>query len=102
MVKRTTFNNFLEKLSKISPLILTLLIVVLFIKKDGRAIFYLAIILILSYLFERYEKHHVIPVVAFYLFNTLQVWLDVLLDSVTNAFNFISQGFGAEILEAVA
>lgn len=102
MVKRTTFNNILTKMSKISPLILTLLIMVLFIKKDGRGLIYLAIVLMLSYLFEMYEKHHVIPVVAFYLFNTLQVWLDVLLDSVTNAFNFITQGVGVEIVETVA
>lgn len=92
MVKRTIFNNILVKLSKISPIILTLLIMILFIKKDGRGFVYLAIVLILSYLFDKYEKHHVIPVVAFYLFNTLQVWLDILLDTVSNVFIYISQG----------
>jgi len=89
MVKRTTFNNILVKLSKLSPMILTLLIIILFIKGDEKTIMYLAIILIISYLFERYEKHHVIPIVAYYLFNTLQVWLDVVLDFITAASNYI-------------
>ena len=89
MVKRTTFNNILVGLSKISPIILTLLIIILFIKKDEKTILYLAIILILSYIFERFEKHHVIPVVAFYLFNTLQVWLFILLDGLNNIFSYI-------------
>lgn len=95
MVKRTTLNNFLVHLSKISPLILTLLIIILFIKKDEKAIMYLAIILILSYIFDKYEKHHVIPVVAFYLFNTLQVWLDVILDTITEFFAYIPEGIEA-------
>jgi hypothetical protein len=90
MVKRTTFNNILVELSNISPVILTLLIIILFIKGDQKAIIYLVIILILSYLFERYEKHHVIPIVAFYLFNTLQIWLDVLLDFIVEGSNYIS------------
>lgn len=90
MVKRTTFNNILVELSNISPVILTLLIIILFIKRDQKAIMYLVIILILSYLFERYEKHHVIPIVAFYLFNTLQIWLDVLLDFIVEGSNYIS------------
>jgi hypothetical protein len=50
---------------------------------------YLIIILILSYLFERYEKHHVIPIVAFYLFNILQIWLDVLLGFIIEGTNYI-------------
>ena len=67
MVKRTTFNGFLIFLSKISPIILTTLIIILFIKQEKKTIIYLLIILTLSYLFEKYEQHHVIPVVAFYL-----------------------------------
>lgn len=92
MVKRTTFNNILIHLSKLSPIILTLLIIILFIKKDKKTIMYLVIILILSYLFERYEKHHVIPVLAFYLFNTLQIWLDIILDGIANIFAYFPQG----------
>ena len=80
MVKRTALNEFLTLLSHFSPIILTVLIIILFIKQDKKTIFYLLVILLLSYLFEKYEKHHVIPIVAFYLFNTLQVWLDVILD----------------------
>jgi hypothetical protein len=82
MVKRTILNNILFGLSKLSPLLLTTLIIILFIKNDKKTVFYLAIILLLSFLFERYEKHHVIPIVAFYLFHTLQVWFITLLDVV--------------------
>jgi hypothetical protein len=84
MVKRTALNKLLDILSHFSPIILTLLIIILFIKHDRKTILYLSIILILSFLFEKYEKHHVIPVVAFYFFNTLQVWLDVILDFISN------------------
>ena len=80
MVKRTSFNNFLLTLSHYSPILLTLLIIILFIKQDRKTIFFLLIILALSYLFENYEKHHVIPIVSFYLFNVLQVWLVTFLD----------------------
>ena len=83
MVKRTSLNEFLIILSKFSPIILTVLIIILFIKHDNKTILYLVVILLLSYLFETYEKHHVIPVVAFYLFNTLQVWLDIVLDFIS-------------------
>lgn len=89
MVKRTAFNNLLVELSNISPIILALLIIILFIKGDQKTIMYLIIILILSYLFERYEKHHVIPIVAFYLFNILQIWLDVLLCFIIEGTNYI-------------
>lgn len=89
MVKRTAFNNLLVELSNISPIILALLIIILFIKGDQKTIMYLIIILILSYLFERYEKHHVIPIVAFYLFNILQIWLDVLLGFIIEGTNYI-------------
>jgi len=85
MVKRTTLNELLVILSHYSPIILTILIIILFIKHDRKTILYLSIILILSFLFEKYEKHHVIPVVAFYLFNTLQVWLDVVLDFISDS-----------------
>lgn len=84
MVKRTAFNELLVLLSKLSPIILTVLIIILFIKHETKTVLYLIIILILSYLFEKYEHHHVIPVVAFYLFNTLQVWLELALDSLPN------------------
>lgn len=80
MVKRTPFNNILIVLSKLAPIILTVLVIILFIKGDKKTMLYLGIILILSYIFQIYEKKHVIPIVAFYLFNTLQVWLDVILD----------------------
>lgn len=85
MVKRTPFNNFLLLLSHFSPILLTLLIIILFIKQDNKTIFFLLIILALSYLFEKYEKHHVIPIVSFYLFNVLQVWLVTFLDLLPSA-----------------
>ena len=84
MVKRTAFNNMLVELSKLSPVIISILIIILFIKGDKKTIVYLGIILLLSYLFEKYEQHHAIPIVAFYLFNTLQVWLDVALDTISD------------------
>lgn len=84
MTNRTAFNEFLVLLSTLSPIILTILIILLFIKHENKTILYLIIILVLSYLFEKYEYHHIIPVVSFYLFNTLQVWLDLLLDTLPN------------------
>lgn len=84
MVKRTALNELLVILSHYSPIILTILIIILFIKHDRKTILFLSIILILSYLFEKYEKRHVIPIVAFYLFNTLQVWLDIILDFISD------------------
>ena len=80
MVKRTSFNNFLLTLSHYSPILLTLLIIILFIKQDRKTIFFLMIIIALSYLFEKYEKHHVIPIVSFYLFNVLQTWLGTIFE----------------------
>lgn len=80
MVKRTPLNNILVILSKLAPIILTALVIILLIKGDKKTMLYLGIILILSYMFEIYEKKHVIPIVVFYLFNTLQVLLDVILD----------------------
>ncbi len=85
MVKRTPFNNFLLTLSHYSPILLTLLIIILFIKQDNKTIFFLMIVLALSYLFEKYEKHHVIPIVSFYLFTVLQVWLVTFLELLPSA-----------------
>jgi len=85
MVKRTTLNELLVILSHYSPIILTILIIILFIKHDRKTILYLSILLMLSFLFDKSEKHHVILVVSFYLFNTLQVWLDVVLDFISDS-----------------
>jgi len=83
MSKIKQFNHFLENLSHFSPIILTILIIILYIKNDKKSIFYLIIILLLSYIFQKYERHHVIPIVAFYLYNTLQVWLNIILDFIS-------------------
>lgn len=90
MVKRTPFNNILIIISKIAPIILIALVITLTIKGDKKTILYLGIILILSYMFEIYEKRHVIPIVAFYLFNTLQVWLDIVLDFIIEIGEYIN------------
>jgi hypothetical protein len=86
MPKITQFNHFLENLSHFSPILLTILIIILYIKNDTKSIFYLITILLLSYIFHKYERHHVIPVVAFYLYNTLQVWLYIVLDFISGMF----------------
>lgn len=90
MVKRTPFNNILVMLSKLSPILLTILFIILWIKDEQKTIFYLVTLLIIGYLFEVYEKRHVIPSIAFYLFTTLQGWLDIGLDFIIDLTEYIT------------
>lgn len=90
MVKRTPFNNILVILSELSPILLTILVIVLWIRDEQQTIFYLIILLIIGYLFEVYEKRHVIPSIAFYLFTTLQIWLDVGLEFIIDLSEYIT------------
>jgi len=89
MVKRTPFNNILVILSKLSPILLTILVIILWIRDEQKTFLYLVILLIIGYLFEVYEKRRVIPGVVFYLFTTLQVWLEIILDFVINLTQYI-------------
>lgn len=90
MVKRTPFNNILVILSKLSPILLTILFIILWIRDEQKTIFYLVILLIIGYLFEVYEKRHVIPSIAFYLFTTLQGWLAIGLDFIIDLTEYIT------------
>lgn len=80
MAKLTGFNNFILLLSRYSYPILLILILLLINLKKYKMILGVIIVVMVGYLFNKYEQHHYIPIVSFYLFNTLQYWLDLIIE----------------------
>ena len=82
MSRLTEFNHIVYILSKYSYIILFILIMTLLTLKKYKMILGIVIIVVVGYLFNKYEQHHYIPVVSFYLYNILQYWLDLLIEYV--------------------
>lgn len=80
MSRLTQFNHIIYILSKYSYIILIILISILLFLKKYKMILGVVIIIVVGYLFNKYEQHHYIPVVSFYLYNILQYWLDLFIE----------------------
>ena len=80
MSRLTLFNHIVFMLSKYAYFILFILVSILLFLKKYKMILGLVIVVLVGYIFNKYEQHHYIPVVSFYLFNILQYWLDLFID----------------------
>lgn len=80
MSRLTQFNHIVYILSKYSYIILIILISILLVLKKYKMILGVIIVIIVSYLFNKYEQHHYIPAISFYLYNVLQYWLDLVIE----------------------
>lgn len=80
MSRLTQFNESIVILSKYAYIVLIILIIILFILKKYKMILGVVIVILVGYFFNKYEQHHYIPAVSFYLYNILQYWLDLFID----------------------
>jgi hypothetical protein len=80
MSRLTQFNHGIIILSKYAYIVLFILMVIMFTLKKYKMILGLIIVFLVGYFFNKYEQHHYIPAVSFYLYNILQYWLDLFID----------------------
>lgn len=80
------FKKSLLTMANISLLLLTSLIIYSIYTNDVKKMLFVILLIFIGRFYENYQAHHIIPVMAFYSFNILQEWFQILLENSTILF----------------
>ena len=67
-------------MANFSLLLLISLIIYSMYTKNFKELLFLMLLLFIGRFYEKYQSHHIIPVMAFYSSNILQEWFQIILD----------------------
>ncbi len=76
------FKTSILTLSNLSLVLLISLILYSMYTQNIKQMIFIVVLLIIGSFYEKYQSHHILPVMAFYSFNIVQEWFQILLDSI--------------------